>query len=69
MRLRTRGPQTAGPGRPRRRRFLVAVAALLLAAFSRGERADLSQKERTTLAALTKRIVAEYRARIVKESA
>src|SRR5215470_20008609 len=33
MRLRTRGPQTAGPGRPRRRRFLVAVAALLLAAF------------------------------------
>jgi hypothetical protein len=34
MRLRTRGPQTAGPGRPRRpRRFLMAVAALLLAAF------------------------------------
>ena len=34
MRLRTRGPRAAGPGRPRRRRrFLMAAAALLLAAF------------------------------------
>jgi hypothetical protein len=29
-----RKPRTAGPGRPRRRRFLIGVAALLLAAFA-----------------------------------
>jgi hypothetical protein len=45
------------------------IPVFLLAAFSKGERADLSQKERTTLAALTKRIVAEYRTQIVKASA
>jgi uncharacterized SAM-binding protein YcdF (DUF218 family) len=33
MRLRTRGPQTARPGRPRRRFVLAAAALLLLAAF------------------------------------
>ena len=33
-RLRTaQKPRTAGPGRPRRRRFLIAAAALLLAVF------------------------------------
>lgn len=41
----------------------------LIAAFSKGERVDLSQKERNALAALTKSIVAEYHARIVKARA
>lgn len=45
------------------------IPVFLIAAFSKGERADLSQKERNALAALTKSIVAEYRARIVKASA
>lgn len=44
------------------------IPVFLIAAFSKGERADLSQKERNALAALTKSIVAEYRARIVKAS-
>ena len=42
------------------------IPVFLLAAFSKGERADLSPKERNALAALTKGIVAEYRARIVR---
>jgi hypothetical protein len=45
------------------------IPVFLLAAFSKGERADLSQKERNALAMLTKGIVAEYRARIVKARA
>lgn len=45
------------------------IPVFLLAAFSKGERADLSQKERNALATLTKGIVAEYRARIVKARA
>ncbi len=45
------------------------IPVFLIAVFSKGERADLSQKERNALAALTKSIVAEYRARIVKASA
>jgi hypothetical protein len=45
------------------------IPVFLLAAFSKGERADLSQKERNALATLTKNIVAEYRVRIVKARA
>jgi hypothetical protein len=45
------------------------IPVFLLAAFSKGERADLTGKERNALAALTRSIIAEYRARIVKARA
>jgi hypothetical protein len=47
----------------------VDVPVFLLAVFSNGERADLSPKERRELAKLTKAIIAEYRARIVRARA
>ena len=45
------------------------MPVFLLAVYSKGERANLSQRERNTLAVLTKSIVAEYRNRIVKARA
>lgn len=37
-----------------------------IAIFSKGERADLSQKERNQLAAMTKALVAEYSTRVIQ---
>ena len=45
------------------------MPVFLLAVFSKGERTDLTQKERHALAAVTESIVAEYRERIVKAGA
>ena len=45
------------------------MPVFLLAVFSKGERANLSQAERNNLAAITKAIVAEYRDRVVKARA
>ena len=45
------------------------MPVFLLAVYSKGERANLSQSERNALAVLTKGIVAEYRNRIVKARA
>jgi hypothetical protein len=45
------------------------IPVFLLAAFSKGERADLSMKERKALAVTCGQIVAEYRSRIVKARA
>jgi hypothetical protein len=42
------------------------IPVFLLAAFSKGERANLSKRERNDLAKLTESITAEYRARIVE---
>jgi hypothetical protein len=46
-----------------------AIIDFLLAAFSKGERANLSKAERNALATISKAIVAEYRARVVKARA
>lgn len=44
------------------------MPVFLVTVFSKGERANLSQAERNTLAVVTKAIVAEYRTRVVKVS-
>ena len=42
------------------------IPVFLIAIFSKGERADLSQKERNQLAAMTKALVAEYSTRVIQ---
>jgi hypothetical protein len=42
------------------------IPAFLLTVFSKGERADVSQRERNALADMTKAIVAAYKRRVVK---
>lgn len=49
----------SGPGLP----------LFLLAVFSKGDRADLTQKERNGLAVLTQEIVAAYRGKVTKTRA
>lgn len=42
------------------------IPAFLITAFSKGERADLSQRERNALAIMTKEIVNAYKPRVVE---
>lgn len=46
-----------------------SLPLFLLAVFSKGDRANLSQKERNALAGLTRDIVAAYRGRVTKARA
>lgn len=45
------------------------LPVFMIALFAKGERADLTQKERNALASFTKQLVAEYRGRIVRARA
>ncbi len=42
------------------------IPVILITAFSKGEKANLSKRERGALAELTKQLVASYRGRVVK---
>ncbi len=42
------------------------IPVFLITIFAKGERADLSQKERNQLATITKALVAEYSTRVLK---
>jgi hypothetical protein len=42
------------------------IPVFLITIFSKGERADLSQKERNQLAAMTRDLVAEYSTRVIQ---
>ena len=42
------------------------IPVFLITIFSKGERADLSPKERNQLAAMTKALVAEYSTRVIR---
>jgi hypothetical protein len=45
------------------------MPVFLIAVFAKGERADLTAKERSALGVITKAIVAEYKCRVVKARA
>ncbi len=44
------------------------IPVFLVTVFSKGERANLTHEQRNALAVITKKIVAEYRTRVVKVS-
>ena len=46
----------------------IEVPIFLITVFSKGEKANLTQKERNALAGITATLVAEYRRRVVKVS-
>jgi hypothetical protein len=44
----------------------IDIPVTLITVFAKGEKDDLTKRERTQLAQLTKELVAEYRGRVIK---